>query len=121
MNKWKPITEKELYSEIWKTESELQEKYLNFWNLINISPEKWSEPNFGNEGGGFWVVAICGRKIIWYNDIEEGFNISDYTEYGKINGYYCNQDELNISVLRLFELITFGGEIIGQAGPPINL
>lgn len=119
--KWKPITEKELYSEIWKTESELEGKYLNFWNLINISPEKWSEPNYGNEGGGFWVVAICGRKIIWYNDIEEGFNISDYTKYGKINGYYCNQDTLNIAVLRLFELITFGGQILGQARPPINM
>ena len=121
MNIWKPITEKELYSEIWKTESELEEKYLNFWNLINISPEKWSESTFGNEGGGFWVVAICGRKIIWYNDIEEGFNISDYTEYGKINGYYCNQDELNVAVMRLFELITFGGKLSGQAGPPINM
>lgn len=37
---WTPITEKELYSEIWKSESELDGKYLNYWNLINISPEK---------------------------------------------------------------------------------
>ena len=121
MNIWKPITEKELYSEIWKTESELEGKYLNFWNLIKISPEKWSELNFGNEGDGFWVVAICGRKVIWYNDIEEGFNISNYNEYGKINEYYCNQDELNIAVLRLFELIDFGGEIIEKSVPPINM
>jgi len=118
---WKPITEKELYSEIFKTEPKLKGEYQNFWNLISISPEKWSEPSFGNEGNGFWVVAICGRKIIWYNDIEEGFNISDYTEYGKINGYYCNQEELNEAVSRLFELIIFGGNVIGQANPPINL
>ncbi|MFC6858937.1 hypothetical protein [Zunongwangia atlantica] len=110
---WKPITEKELSSEICKAEAELEGKYLNFWNLINISPEKWSEPTFGNEGGGFWVIAICGRKIIWFNDIEDGFNISDYTEYGKIDGYYCNQDELKTTVLILFEQITFGGQIIG--------
>ncbi|WP_246175019.1 hypothetical protein [Tenacibaculum aiptasiae] len=121
LNMWEPITEKQLYSEIWDAEYKLEGKHLNFWNLINIGPEKWSEPNFGNEGGGFWVVAICGRKIIWYNDIEEGFNISDYTEYGKINGYYCNQDYLDEAVLRLFELINFGGQITGQAGPPINM
>lgn len=118
---WEPITLEELYSEIWKGEYKLEKEYLNFWKLINISPEKWEETGFGDEGGGFWVVAICGRKIVWYNDIEDGFNISDYTTYGKINGYYCNQDELNTAVMRLFELITFGGDIIGQVGPPMPL
>jgi hypothetical protein len=118
MQEWKPIELNELYDEILKTESDLNGDLLNFWQLIKIDPEKWSEPQFGNEGGGFWVVAICGRKVIWYNDIEEGFNISYYKEYGKMIGYYCNQDELRWSVTRLFNLIKTGGEIIGQAGPP---
>lgn len=118
---WQPITKEELYSEIWKTQSELKGKQLNFWNLINISPEKWKEPKFGNEGGGFWVIAILGRKVIWYNDIEEGFNISNYTKYGIIDEYYCNQEELNESVSRLFESIEFNEQITGQAGPPINI
>ncbi len=90
----------------------------NFWQLIKIEPEKWSEPQYGDLGGGFWVVAICGKKVIWYNDIEDGFNISDYKEYGKITGYYCNQDELNLSVTRLLDLIKFGGDTIGNALPP---
>lgn len=118
---WKPITEKELYTKIRNSEYKLDGKLLNFWNLINISPEKWNESDFGNEGNGFWVVAICGRKIIWYNDIEEGFNISNYTKYGNINEYYSNQDELNIAILRLFELISFGGDITGQSSSPMNL
>ena len=25
--------------------------------------------------GGFWVVAIVGRNVIWYNDVEEGFDL----------------------------------------------
>lgn len=121
MKKWNPISKSELLEEIQKTENELNGELDNFWQLIKIEPEKWQEPEFGNEGGGFWVIAICGKKIIWYNDIEEGFNISVYKEYRKIEGYYCNQDELNWSVIRLNDLIKFGGDIIGQAGPPQSL
>ena len=121
MKKWTPISKIELLGEIHKTEIELNGELWNFWQLIKIEPEKWQEPEFGNEGGGFWVVAICGMKVIWYNDIEEGFNISDYKDYRKIEGYYCNQDELNWSVIRLYDLIRFGGDIIDQAGAPQSL
>ena len=116
--KWEPISEIELIDEIQKTETELNGELWNFWQLIKIEPNKWDEPTFGNEGGGFWVVAICGKKVIWYNDIEEGFNISNYSKIGLIDGYYCNQDKLNHSVIILYDLVKFGGEISGQAGPP---
>ncbi len=118
---WKPISEVELYDQIQKTEIDLNGDLWNFWQLIKIDPAKWTEKNYGDKGGGFWVVAICGTKIIWYNDIEEGFNISSYKTYGQIEGYYCNQDDLSAALTRLFDLIKFGGEIIGQAGPPLNL
>jgi hypothetical protein len=121
MEKWTPISKIELLGEIQKTEIELNGELWNFWQMIKIEPEKWQESEFGNEGGGFWVVAICGKKVIWYNDIEEGFNISDYNDYRKIAGYYCNQDELNWSVMRLYDLIKFGGDIVGQAGAPQSL
>ena len=94
---------------------------INENNVIKINPEKWTEPDYGSEGGGFWVVGICGKKVIWFNDIEDGFNISDYNEYGKIEGYYCNQDELRWTVTHLFDLIKFGGDAIAQAGPPQSI
>lgn len=115
---WKPFTEIELLDEIMKTETDLTGDLWNFWQLIKIEPEKWIEPEYGNEGGGFWVVGICGQKVIWFNDIEEGFHISPYKKYGHIEGYYCNQDELSWTVMRLFDLIKFGGDVVGQSGPP---
>jgi hypothetical protein len=121
MIEWKPISLHELYNEIQKTETDLNGELWNFWELIKIYPVKWDENKYGSEGGGFWVVAICGTKIIWYNDIEDGFNISNYKKMGEIDGYYCNQDELSWTVTRLFDLVKFGGDIIGQAGPPQNL
>jgi hypothetical protein len=112
MTEWKPISLVELYDQIQKTETDLNGELWNFWQLIKIEPTKWIENEFGDLGGGFWVVAICGTKIIWYNDIEDGFNIS---------GYYCNQDELSGAVTRMFDLVKFGGQLIGQAGPPQKL
>jgi len=118
---WTPITEVELLDEIQRTETNLNGDLWNFWQLIRISPEKWTQSEYGNEGGGFWVVGIFGKRVIWYNDIEEGFNISDYKKYGKIDCYYCNQDQLDWAVTKLFDLIKFGGDIIGRLGPPQSL
>lgn len=103
---WTPITLNELEEEIFRGELELQGEILNFWNLIKIEPRKWQEKEFGEEGGGFWVVAIFGNEIIYYNDIEDGFNVSPYDTYGDIKEYLCNQSELNWIVLGLYERIT---------------
>ena len=75
---WKPITLNSLTEFMSIEESKLKGELLNFWNLIKIEPQKWQEEKYGKEGGGFWVIAILGNEIIYYNDIEEGFNISTY-------------------------------------------
>jgi len=63
---WQPITVSELHAEIQKTEHELTNELMRFWELIKITPEKWQEKSYGDEGGGFWVVAIFGKLVIWY-------------------------------------------------------
>jgi hypothetical protein len=65
------------------------------------------ERDFGDEGGGFWVVAILGHKVIWYNDIEGGFNTSTYKKYGQIDEYKCNQVDLNCCVEGLFDTLKY--------------
>ncbi|TPN86666.1 hypothetical protein FJ987_06415 [Mesorhizobium sp. CU2] len=64
------------------------------WEHISILPEKWKQEPYGTQGGGFWIVGLIGRNVIWYNDIEDGFNLSRYTTYGEIGEYWCNQDSL---------------------------
>lgn len=71
------------------------------WESIRIPPVKWREPTYGNAGGGFWVVAIFGATVIWFNDIEEGFNCSRYSSFRRIDGYACEQDELEYAVQRV--------------------
>jgi hypothetical protein len=118
---WTPITIEEIYDMILTTERDLNGELLNFWELIKIYPEKWNEETYGKEGNGFWVVGLIGRRVIYFNDIEEGFNISDYKTYGTIDNYFCNQNKLVWAIQELFDLIKSGGHVQGQTGPPINL
>ena len=118
---WTPISFESLYDKIIATENLAIGELEGFWKLIRIEPEKWQEKQYGEEGGGFWVVAICGRKVIWYNDIEEGFNVSNYSKYGEIDEYWCNQSELDSAITQLHSCIKFGDSYIVQAGSPQNL
>lgn len=101
---WEPITIQELQNEITKSLNDLNDETLAFWKSIKIAPEKWIENEFGNEGGGFWVVAIYKNYVIWYNDIEEGFNISEFNHKGHIQEYNAEQDELKFSIIKLKNL-----------------
>jgi hypothetical protein len=73
------------------------------WERIRIEPEKWRCSPWGDATGGFWAVAIDDGRVLWFNDIEEGFNWSRYSTRGTIDEYFCNQDELEIIFERIAE------------------
>jgi|ERR1041385_87131 hypothetical protein len=87
--------------EIKESEAQLSESETRFWKLIRIKPEQWKQHPEGDEGGGFWVVALFDNQVIYYNDIEEGFNTSSYRDLGTIDEYWCNQDELRTVIHNL--------------------
>jgi hypothetical protein len=62
---WAPISLTELEEWISRGESKLEGEPLNFWNLIKIAPQKWQEKEYGDEGGGFWVVAVFGNTVVF--------------------------------------------------------
>lgn len=92
---WPPITLEKITTMIGYVPFFLNEEQLKLWDFIKLTPQKWQEHTMGEEGGGFWVVAIAGNNAIYYNDIEEGFNISSYSQYGILDEYGCNQSELH--------------------------
>jgi len=92
---WKPITSDALDAMIEAAEFEMEPPVLLFWKTLRIRPVKWNLSPWGDLGGGFWVVAVIGDRCFWYNDIEEGFNISRYEAVGQIQEYGCNQTELD--------------------------
>ena len=85
---------------------------LRLWHAVRIEPVKWQQHPFGDAGGGFWAVALIGQTVLWYNDVEEGFNRSRYSKLGTIDDYWCNQDELELAVQYLMNAIEHGNDLV---------
>jgi hypothetical protein len=118
MDEWQPISEAELLLEINRGVEKMVTVQRRVWEMVKVMPRKWQLHPWGDQGGGFWVVAILEQTVVWFNDIEDGFNISQYTESGVIADYRCNQDELNWTVQRLLKAIEVGEVSGGNFGPP---
>jgi hypothetical protein len=79
-----------------------------------VTPTKWELSPWGDPMGGFWVVAVMDDRVLWYNDIEYGFNVSQFSVPGHIPSteYWCNQDDLRVALPALEGLPQ------GKFGPP---
>ena len=115
---WQPITEIQLWDEINRGVASMTVKQSRLWNAICVTPQKWKLSPWGDLGGGFWIVAIIGQTVVWYNDIEDGFNRSGYLQMGVIKDYWCNRDDLNWTVQCLLDEIQSGKPLGYKVGPP---
>jgi hypothetical protein len=111
---WRPLTRDELHSVLERELPGCSDEQRDYFKTVAFEPMKWRQSPYGDEGGGFWAIAADNHRVLWYNDIEDGFNVSSFTEWGTIpaNEYWCNQDELKFALRALM------GAQISKAGPP---
>ncbi|MGA4606704.1 hypothetical protein [Pseudoalteromonas maricaloris] len=103
MSTWKPIAKSHLEGIIEISEFEMSPRAKCVWQKIKLpNLQKWTQSPLGDEGGGFWVVAIYGNYCLYYNDIEDGFNESTFTHWGEIDEYFSNQSELHHFIESVF-------------------
>jgi hypothetical protein len=114
---WKSMSLDHLLSILSHDLEECSAAEREFFRQASIAPTKWSLPPWGDEGGGFWVVAVHLDRVLWYNDIEEGFNVSRFERCGDIrhDEYGCNQDTLRRALPQL------QGEPRNAFGPPLRI
>jgi len=93
---WQPISREALDELIAEELAEATPEERMLFVRAAVTPTKWQLSPWGDIGGGFWVVAVLEDRVLWYNDIEDGFNVSRFTTTGTIPSteYWCNQDEL---------------------------
>jgi hypothetical protein len=93
---WRPLSLTDLQAIVERDLTACSDEQRAFFRQIAIQPAKWHQSPWGDQAGGFWAVAVIDDRVLWYNDIEEGFNVSRFTKWGTIpkNEYSCNQDSL---------------------------
>ncbi len=117
---WEPITESALWDEINASLERMSVAQRRVWDCVCVVPEKWAQHPYGDAGGGFWVVGTIGCLAIWFNDIEDGFNLSRYRRHGELDEYWCNQDNLEWTLGRII-LMLDGKLDLPSASPPMPL
>ncbi len=105
---WSPLTLERLLDLLEAEQGALDAPERRLWELVRIPPSRWRLPPWGDPGGGFWAVGLIGRLVLWYNDIEHGFNTSPYRDAGTIDAYGCDQDGLGPALRELYLRIVPG-------------
>lgn len=116
---WQPISLEALHARIAQGRARMTPAQLRLWDIIRIEPEKWQQHPYGDPGQGFWAVALVGRTVLWFNDIEDGFNRSRFAQYGTIEQYWCNHDELETAVQYVLNAMASGSDLMRLAWEPL--
>jgi len=94
---WNPITRKELTTLLASEEAKLDEKSAKLFKQIRVTP--YAVPiHRGSKIESVFVVAKKGLNILFYEDVEEGFEWSCLNSSGQIESYFCNQWELSLAL-----------------------
>lgn len=111
------MSETELLTCLRAARDRMDASQRRLWDMIRINPQRWRLNPYGDESGGFWVVGLLGTTVIWFNDVEEGFNRSCWSQFGQIDECWCNQDELAWTIQELLDIMTGQSHRTGFGSP----
>ena len=100
---WTPLTETKLLALLDQAEHGMESDVRQAWENIRLpEPELWQQHPWGDEGCGFWVVAVFGRTCVYFNDITSGFCHSSFRDWGYIDTYSQETPKLEQIINNLF-------------------
>ena len=94
---WVPITKNELEDIINQQLAECTPDLIAIFNEYRVPLVLAPIVRFKSIEGVF-IVARKNNNVLYYEDIEEGFNFSPIDENGMIKERWCNQDSLRSAI-----------------------
>jgi len=94
---WAPITKNELQDIIDQQLSECTHDLIAIFNEYRVPLILAPIVRYENVEGVF-VVARKNNNVLYFEDVEEGFNFSPINEEGLILEHWCNQDSLRFAL-----------------------
>lgn len=110
----RPLDAEDLAAMLLRELADCFEAQRELFARTRIEPARWRLSPWGDGIGDFWAVAVHRDRVVWFNEIEDGFNVSTFTVQGEIptDQYWCNQDLLKWALPRL------EGDMGTRLGPP---
>jgi hypothetical protein len=112
------ISESMIWDEINTAELRMSPPLAKLWEAVRIIPQEWKHRKHNCVEDHFWIVAIWGNKVIWYNDIESGFDLSTYSDFGAIDERGGNQFELEMALQHVMNSIETGQRTFPKVSAP---
>jgi hypothetical protein len=93
MQDWQPATIDEVRSIVHQDLTECDAEQVAIFEKYSVEPYLASIVRYGRKESVV-VVARKGNEVIYWEDTEDGFNVSPIDEHGQLLEHWCNQDEL---------------------------
>ncbi|ODA36716.1 hypothetical protein [Planctopirus hydrillae] len=105
------ISETEIHVELRNAEAALAtlgERETRLWERVKITPTQWRHNQYPNVGP-VWVVAVMGKRCLYYNAVEGGWGWGRFESWGIVADYHWQQDEIQHAIHFLLFAIDNGG------------
>jgi hypothetical protein len=97
MDEWQPATVEYVKQLVENDLQHCDETQLALFKKVAVEPYRAPLTRYGTINTVV-VVARNGNEVIYYEDEEEGFNVSPISPDGTILEHWCNQDELKFAL-----------------------
>jgi len=94
---WHPATVDEVKKIVQDDLAECDEEQILAYKKYAVEPYVAPILRYGQTENAV-VVARRGDEVIYWEDVEEGFNLSPVSPDGQILEHWCNQDELRFAL-----------------------
>jgi hypothetical protein len=115
-DKWRPITDEELRDLLEVQLAACAPERRELFERHRVIPYRAPLVRYGKRELVF-VVAVKDGEALYYEDVEDGFNLSPLSESGEILQHWCNQDDLQYALRHW----TPGVTTRGRRGPATPL
>ena len=99
MEAWEPISATELEELVNKQLNDCGPELIAVFERYKVNPFRAPIDRYGREEHVF-VVARKGDEVMYFEDVEDGFNLSPISTDGKILEHWCNHDDLKYALRR---------------------
>jgi hypothetical protein len=115
MKEWQAATVEEVRNIVNRDLAGCDAEQIATFKKYTVGPYLASIVRYGRKESVV-VVARKGREVIYWEDVEEGFNVSPTDAEGQILEHWCNQDELAFALNAWIQGRAHGGKF-GPATP----